>query len=110
MLSVTAVRRPLCQFRPSARELASRRIDEPTAPLRRGSFWPGAMLGGIMMRKLLLSAVIGVALFATAHAADLATIVAGDPVMPWVIAAVTWVAFWSGLLALVWSPKRARER
>jgi hypothetical protein len=64
----------------------------------------------ILMRKLLLTAVIGVALFATAHAADLATIVAGDPVMPWVIAAVTWVAFWSGLLALVWTPKPARAR
>jgi hypothetical protein len=59
------------------------------------------------MRKLLVAVMIGVALFGTAHARPyLTTIVADEPIMPWVIAAVTWVAFWSGLLALVWSPKR----
>ena len=59
------------------------------------------------MRKLLVAVMIGVAFFGTAHARPyLTTIVADEPIMPWVIAAVTWVAFWSGLLALVWSPKR----
>ena len=62
------------------------------------------------MRKLPVASMIGVALFGTAHAGPyLMTVFENDPVMPWVLAAIAWLAFWSGVLALVWGPKRSAK-
>jgi hypothetical protein len=55
---------------------------------------------GKKMLKLAFAAVIGVLLLAGRLWLDAAA-------APWIAGLLAWILFWSGMLALVWSPRRA---